>query len=310
MPRPFFLLFLPTCLRRSTYSVRSTQLSSTVEAAVLSVSVVQLKYPYSSHPRHAATDLGGITFDLAVLTSSAFTFFVTFKPSLHLNQQFYPPQQFHIVVRPIITVFPVAFILPIAANLSLQPNCGSSLVLSATAPKFYQICDSAPPISEPQVTMTHSNPIFSPRKDGGQSILNSDHSTSSDGMINSVTALKAIARPTATDNDNGGPSDSHRSASASTVQHPVVRVASLDIPSDSPHDNDHAMPDVQRDNQDTTLNRMVIDFIFNCDIPCRNGFSETSATNGDSTDHGHQGGSTTGTGEKRPQESSPDCPLH
>lgn len=251
------------------------------------------------------TDLNEFTVDLSVFTTSfASTFSVTFKPPLHLNQQLYPPQV-HIVVRPITTAFPVAFVLPIAANLSLWPNLGSPLVLlalllciSATLPNFYQISDSTPPVSEPQVAMTRSNPVFSPRKDGNQSILNSDDSTSSDGMIDSATASKATVRPTAIDNDNGGPSDSRRSAGASTVQHPVDRVASLGIPSDSPHGNDHAMPDAHRDNQQPTQNRLAIGFILDNDLPCRNGFSQASITDNDSTAHVHQGGSTAGKCEK------------
>lgn len=114
-------------------------------------------------------------------------------------------------------------------------------------------------------------------------------------MIDSAKTSEATVRPTATDNDNGGPSDSPRSA---TVQHQVVRVAGLDIPSDSPHENDHVMLDVQRDNQRITQNRMAIDFILNRDSPCRDGFSKASVTNGDSTAHVSQGGSTTGKGEK------------
>lgn len=117
-------------------------------------------------------------------------------------------------------------------------------------------------------------------------------------MINFAKASEATVGPTDTDNDNGDPSDSPRNSGASTIQHQVARVASLDIPSDSPHDHDHEMPDVQRDNQQTTQNRMAIDFILNRDLPCHNGFSEASATNGDSIAHVHQGGSTTGTGEK------------
>lgn len=267
---------------------------------------MQLKYPDSLHPRHAATDLGGITFDFAVLTSSfAFAFFVTFNPPLHLDQQFYPPRQYHIVVRPITTASPVGFALPIAANLSLWQNCASFLVpsalllcSSATPPNFYQISDSTPPISEPQVTMTRSNPIFPPRKDGNQSILNSDNFTSSDGMIDSAKASEATVRPIATDNDNGGPSDSPRSAGASTVQHSVVRVASLDIPTGSLRDGDRALADIQRDNQRPTQSRMAIGFILNSDLPRRNGFSEASVTDNNSTANVHRGGSTTGTGEK------------
>lgn len=117
-------------------------------------------------------------------------------------------------------------------------------------------------------------------------------------MVKSAAELGATVRPPATDNGNGGPSDTLRAASASTVRRPMINVASFDVSSDSAHHSDHAMPDVQSDNQRPMQNRMAINYILNSDSPSRDTFHDASATNADSSPYVHHNESAASTGEK------------
>lgn len=77
-------------------------------------------------------------------------------------------------------------------------------------------------------------------------------------MTDSATTSHATIHPSPTDNDNG---DSTCIASTPPVKQPIIGDASLDILSDSAHHGEHAMPDVQRDNQRPAQNRMAVDSI-------------------------------------------------
>lgn len=142
------------------------------------------------------------------------------------------------------------------------------------------------------------SPRLLPQNERNSSRLNIDSIKSSDAMVDSAAKLGATVRPPATDNGSGGPSDTLHADSASTVQRPMINVANLKVLNDSAHHRDHAMPDVQRNNQRPTQNRMAINYILNSDSSSRYSLTEASVTNGDSTIHGEQSGSTASTGEE------------
>lgn len=235
-----------------------------------------------NNPREIAVDLG------TALSSFTFT---SASPYHHIwaHRQLCPHGTFHIVDHP----KTILYFRRIRSTNSDQPTFVGELrpfpssqshrLATLSSPGRDQSQELTPRAHEPQATMEGSSRTPSWQKNGNRSSPSTDSISSSDTMMDCAESLDATLSPSPINTDSGGPSDKHRTTSASTPRPPITGISSVDVPHDSAHHSGHVTPDIQRDNQQSAQNRMAIDFILNSSPPNLEDSPEPSVTKKNST---------------------------